>query len=86
MKKVGIVICNYNKVDCVLECIQCVLESRFQDFALYVVDNASTDQSVAAIRKQYPQVTLLVNEENMGGSGGFNRGLREAYAQGHPYL
>lgn len=86
MKKVGIVICNYNKVDCVLECIQCILESRFQDFDLYVVDNASTDQSVAEIRKQYPQVTLLVNEENRGGSGGFNRGLREAYAKGYPYL
>lgn len=86
MKKVGIVICNYNKVDCVLECIQCILESRFQDFDLYVVDNASTDQSVAEIRKHYPQVTLLINEENLGGSGGFNKGLREVYAKGYPYL
>ncbi len=86
MRKVGIVICNYNKMDCVLDCIQCILESRFQDFDLYVVDNASTDQSAAEIRKQYPQVTLLVNEENQGGSGGFNRGLRQAYAQGYPYL
>lgn len=86
MKKVGIVICNYNKVNCVLDCIQCILESRFQDFDLYVVDNASTDQSVAEIRTHYPQVTLLVNEENRGGSGGFNRGLRQAYEQGYPYL
>lgn len=86
MKKVGIVICNYNKVDCVLDCIQCILESRFQDFDLYVVDNASSDNSVAEIRKHYPQVTLLVNEENKGGSGGFNRGLRQAYEQGYPYL
>lgn len=86
MKKVGIVICNYNKVDCVLDCIQCILESRFQDFDLYVVDNASSDNSVAEIRKRYPQVTLLVNEENRGGSGGFNRGLRQAYEQGYPYL
>lgn len=86
MKKVGIVICNYNKADCVLDCIQCILESRFQDFDLYVVDNASSDNSVAEIRKHYPQVTLLVNEENKGGSGGFNRGLRQAYEQGYPYL
>ncbi|MDE6567680.1 MAG: glycosyltransferase family 2 protein, partial [Lachnospiraceae bacterium] len=86
MKKIGIVICNYNKEDCVLDCIQSVLESRFQDFDLYVVDNASTDQSVAKIRKHYPQVTLLVNEENRGGSGGFNRGLRQVYEQGYPYL
>lgn len=86
MKKVGIVICNYNKVNCVLECIQCILESKFQDFDLFVVDNASTDDSVKAIREKYPDVTLLVNGENLGGSGGFNRGLREAYAKGYPYL
>lgn len=86
MKKVGIVICNYNKADCVVECIQCILESRFRDFDLYVVDNASTDRSVEIIRERYPQVSLLVNEENRGGSGGFNRGLREAYAKGYPYL
>lgn len=86
MKKIGIVICNYNKADCVTECIQCILESRFQDFDLYVVDNASTDASAEKIRTRYPQVTLLVNEENLGGSGGFNRGLREIYAKGYPYL
>lgn len=86
MKKVGIVICNYNREDQVLECIQCILESSFRDYDLYVVDNASTDGSVKAIRERYPQVTLLVNEENKGGSGGFNHGLREAYAKGYPYL
>lgn len=86
MKQVGIVICNYNKADKVLECIQCVLENKYQDFDLYVVDNASTDNSVEEIRKHYPQVELLVNPENLGGSGGFNRGLREAYAKGYPYL
>ncbi len=86
MKAVGIVICNYNKENCVLECIQCILESKFQDFDLYVVDNASTDDSVRRIREKYPEVTVLVNEENLGGSGGFNRGLREVYARGYPYF
>ncbi len=42
MKKIGIVICNYNKEDAVLDCIQSVLESKFQDFDLYVVDNGKT--------------------------------------------
>jgi hypothetical protein len=38
MKKAGIVICNYNKEKEVLDCIQCILESRFTDYDLYVVD------------------------------------------------
>ncbi len=85
--QIGVVICNYNKEKEVLDCIQSVLESRFQDIDVYVVDNASTDGSVQAIKQRYgAQVELLVNQENLGGSGGFNAGLRHAYAQGYPYL
>ncbi len=78
MKKIGIVICNYNKKEYVVNCIQSVLESKTDDFDIYVVDNASTDGSVEAVREQYgEQVTLLVNSENLGGSGGFNTGIRK---------
>lgn len=87
MKQIGIVICNYNKKDDVLACIRSVLESKFQDYDIYVVDNASTDGSAEAIRNAYgEQVTLLVNQENLGGSGGFNTGLRAAFQKGYPYL
>ena len=51
MKKIGIVICNFNKVDKVLECIQCILENKFTDYDLYVVDNASTDGAPEAINQ-----------------------------------
>ncbi len=87
MKKIGIVICNYNKTDKVLSCIQCILESKFTDYDLYVVDNASTDGAPEAIREAYKdKLTLIVNRENLGGSGGFNTGLRVAYEKGYPYL
>ncbi len=87
MKKIGIVICNYNKEDAVLDCIQSVLESKFQDFDLYVVDNGSTDMSVKRIKETYPgRLVLIENQENLGGSGGFNTGLREVYKKGYPYV
>jgi hypothetical protein len=87
VKRVGIVICNYNKADTVLECIKCILEQKYNDFDVYVVDNASTDGSAEVIRKKYgDKVELIVNEENLGGSGGFNTGLRRAYSKGYQYL
>mgnify|MGYP003010669198 CR=1 FL=1 len=47
------------------------MESKNQDFDLYVADNASTDGSVEAIKETYGDaVTVLVNPENLGGSGG----------------
>lgn len=87
MKKVGVVICNYNKEDAVLDCIQSILESKFKDYDLYVVDNASTDNSVKRIKEKYPSELILIeNDENLGGSGGFNTGLKAAYKKGYEYL
>lgn len=87
MERVGIVICNYNKADYLCSCIQSVLESTYTDYRIYVVDNASGDDSVRRVREQYGgQVELLVNAENLGGSGGFNTGIRRAVEQGHEYV
>ena len=49
--KLGIVICNFNKQNDVLLCIQSVLESKFEDYHIYVVDNASSDDSVSLINQ-----------------------------------
>lgn len=87
MKQVGVVICNYNKADYVLLCIQSVLESVFQDFDVYVVDNASSDDSVKKIKEKYgDRVQVIENKENLGGSGGFNTGIRKVVDMGYPYL
>jgi len=83
MNEVAVVICNYNKKDFVLGCIESVFASSFEKFDLIVVDNASTDGSAEAIREKFAdRLTLLVNEENTGGSGGFNRGMQYAMDKG----
>lgn len=87
MKPIGIVICNYNKSRFVTDCIKSILESNVQNFDIYVVDNASTDDSVERIRSAYgDQVTLIENPENLGGSGGFNTGLRIVRDKGYRYF
>ncbi len=87
MNPIAAVICNYNKSGYVTECIQSVLESSFKDFDIIVVDNASTDDSVKCIREKYEgKLTLLENAENLGGSGGFNTGIRYAMERGYTYI
>ncbi len=87
MKKIGIVICNYNKSACIINCIQSVLESTTTDYDIYVVDNASTDDSVMQIESHFGSlVTILKNTVNMGGSGGFNTGIRKVLELKYPYL
>lgn len=87
MNRIAAVICNYNKSEYVINCIQSVMESAFKEFDVLVVDNASSDDSVERIRRQYgDDVKLFVNRENLGGSGGFNTGIRYALEQGYEYV
>ena len=86
MSRIGIVICNYNKKDMVTDCIKAVFEQTYQDFDLYVCDNGFTDGSGDAIEAEYgSRLTLIRNSENLGGSGGFNTGLRAACKRGYDY-
>jgi GT2 family glycosyltransferase len=43
-----------------------------------VVDNGSTDGSVAAIRRGFPEVPIIENQQNLGFAGGNNVGIRWA--------
>ena len=84
MNDLAIIICNYNKKDYVLSCIDSVLQSDFGQFDLIVVDNASSDGSAEAVRGRYgDRVVMLENAENTGGAGGFSKGMEYAMAKEH---
>ena len=86
-KEIGVVICNFNKKDFVIESVKSVQESQGVDPDIFVVDNASSDGSVAALRSLYgDSITVLANSENLGGSGGFNTGLRKVRDEGYKYF
>jgi len=74
--RVAIVIVNWNKRDYVLSLLSSLSSLEYDDYEVIVVDNASTDDSVKALKRDYPGVTLIENAENLGGTGGFNTGLR----------
>jgi len=87
----SIIIVSWNVADLLAGCLQSLLE-RAEDvspdeatFALgdhrseiIVVDNASTDHTVAMLRSEYPLVRLIASERNLGFSAGNNLGLEHA--------
>ncbi len=86
-KCLAIVICNWNNKDDVLKCIQSVMESKYQNFDLFVVDNASTDDSVKAIQTMFSnQLTLICNSNNGGSSRGFNTGISRVLEGSYEYV
>ena len=75
MKKVTVVIPNWNGMKYLELCLDSLRNQDTDDFEVIVVDNASTDGSVSYIRERYPEVRLIVNSENLGFSGGVNTGI-----------
>ena len=63
----SIVIVNWNTRKLLVQCLQS-LEDTVQDssFEVWVVDNASSDDSVAMVRECFPQTHIIANSENVG--------------------
>ena len=81
--KISILTTVYNREKYIAACIDSVLASSFQDWELIIVDDMSTDTSVA-IAKRYEKkdarVKLYVNEKNLGDYP--NRNKAASYAKG----
>jgi rhamnopyranosyl-N-acetylglucosaminyl-diphospho-decaprenol beta-1,3/1,4-galactofuranosyltransferase len=76
------VVVTYNRRQLLLEALAAVqAQSRPAD-AVIVVDNASTDDTPAAVRQHYPSVQLAELARNTGGAGGFACGLALALDRG----
>jgi GT2 family glycosyltransferase/glycosyltransferase involved in cell wall biosynthesis len=79
--KVSIVIPNWNGRDLLAKYLPSVIASieNHPDSEVIVVDNASTDGSVAFVEETFPDVRVLRLKENLGFGGGSNAGFRAAH-------
>ena len=80
--RVAAVVLNWNGRDLTLACLRSLAASLHPALEVIVVDNASTDDSVEAIRREFPDVEVCANAENLGYSTGMNTGIRRALELG----
>lgn len=65
--KLSVVIVNWNTRLLLVQCLKSVYQSPLEGgLEVFVVDNASSDDSVATVRAEFPQVKLVENRENLG--------------------
>lgn len=79
--RIAIVILNWNTRDYLKRFIPSILDSLGPDDALYVADNASSDDSLKFLSEEFPQVRQIPLDKNYGFTGGYNRALKEIDAQ-----
>ena len=72
---ISVIIVSYNTAALTLNCLDSLRSARGEK-EIFLVDNASTDHSVAAVREQFPTVTLIANSENHGFGAANNQALK----------
>ena len=67
--KIAIIILNWNGKKLLETFLPSIVHFSSEKAEIFVADNASTDDSVAFVQANYPQIEIVVNDEN----GGFAR-------------
>ena len=75
---ISIIIVNWNTERLLIDCIRSIYETVENiSYEIWVVDNASTDSSVAAVKQNYPDVKIIQNSKNLGFAAANNFALEE---------
>src|SRR3982751_5869561 len=75
----SVIVPAFNAARTVERCLRSILDQSFSDFELIVVDDASSDDTVAIISKfRDPRLKLLRTERNAGPGSSRNRALASA--------
>ena len=75
---ISIIILNYNAGNFLVQCIDSIKKSKYSNYEIILVDNASTDTSLAMCKIKFPKITYIENNENLGYSAGNNAGVDNA--------
>ncbi len=74
MSRVAVVILNFNGKKLLAQFLPSVI-SNSNAATIYVVDNGSTDESIALLKTNFPEVRIIQLDKNYGFCGGYNKGL-----------
>ena len=77
LPSISVVIVNYNRRDDIRQALESVLAQDYPPQEIIVVDNASSDDSLAMIKREFPSVIRLELTKNIG-MDGYSVGCRAA--------
>ena len=75
--RVAVVILNWNGLDFLRRFLPSVCASTYSNLDIIVGDNASSDHSVSFVLENYPQIKIIINDQNYGFAGGYNKVLSD---------
>ncbi|MCS6989900.1 MAG: glycosyltransferase family 2 protein [Chloroherpetonaceae bacterium] len=73
--KVDIIIPHHNGTDILLGCLSTLSKTTYPNFLVTIVDNGTTDESLALAQARFPSIQILRAGRNLGYAGGCNFGF-----------
>ena len=86
LPRINIILLNWHGWQDTIACLDSLTMLSYSNHRVLVVDNGSTDDSVARIRSAHPEVPIIETGRNLGFSGGCNFGVRSALEEGAEYV
>src|ERR1700760_5135646 len=85
--RIGVVTITYNSEKVLPEFIDSIKKQTYQDFALYVIDNNSSDNTLSMLSDwNESRLFVIPNLVNRGVAAGNNQGIRAAIEEGCNYV
>jgi len=75
LRSVNLFVLNWNGRDLTLDCLSSLEKITYPNVKVYIIDNGSSDNSVTAIRNQFPDYEIIGLPENYGFARGNNAGF-----------
>jgi GT2 family glycosyltransferase len=76
--RISVVVVNWNGAAHLPACLNALRKQTYRQFEIIVADNASHDESLSLLARDYPEVKVVALPENRGFTGGNNAGIRAA--------
>lgn len=74
-KMVSVIIVNWNGEKYIKKCIESLLNVKYENLEIIVIDNDSKDNSIKIIEENFSDKVTLIRNENVGYAGGANKGI-----------
>ena len=75
--KVAVALLSYNGKELLEKFLPPIINTAYDDFEVYVIDNASTDDTQEFLKSNFPQVKIITISENHGFTNGYVEGLKQ---------
>jgi GT2 family glycosyltransferase len=77
----SVIVINWNGAAHLPVCLNALRNQTFRNFEVIVADNASHDESLSLLARDYPEVKVVALSQNLGFTGGNNAGIRAAQGE-----